>query len=382
VIHRAVLLAQVAAWYAHPTDASPPANADNQTAADSVVVSNTISRQEAHWGVRQPVPTPPGAGYSSVAAVLERLSHWLDEPTGAVLLSGSGSGNQVVRLDVDSSRVIPTGIPAVEGHPTLRRGYLAYASGNRIWAVAPDGSGTPRQLATGSFLFAANDPAAIWVVDASSFQATKIDGSGRVLSGPLTPPGNLLLDTSAGLVVSGQNGPGIEIWSPTDGTLSCPNLLNTGDGGPFPVAARDHQLAWASGDGRLHLTDVTTCVDRLPGITGVNGGGLQDVGAFSPDGTNLAVASHQAGPQGQDDHLVQLVAVASDRVTTIPIPDFLAPVSAIAWTSDGSRLFWAYSGLFGFSSVVATWHLGDAAAQPLRALHLSLTPPMYVLPPP
>jgi WD40 repeat protein len=389
--HRATLLAKVAASYAQANAAGPPPNADNQTAADALRVDRQMRAERARWGGDRPEPPSSAAAYSSAVTALARLSRWFDEPTGAVLLSGSGAGSQLVRLDVDASRTVTTDIPGFAGYATPRQGYLAYVSGGKVWAVAPDGSGTPRLLATGGWLFGAVDPTAVWVGDSATFKVTEVDGDGRVLEGPVLPPGDLNLATPEGLVVTGQHGPGIEIWNPSDGALRCSNLFSAGDGGTFAVAVHGNLLAWASGDGQLHLTDVATCADHSWGLVNVTGGFLQGVAAFSPDGRTLAVAAYYQDPQGNDTYPLELIDVASARVTNAPVPGsfatdvrgpqvFAAPISAIAWTSDSTRLFCVYSGLFGSSSLIETWRVGDPAARPLHAVGLVLAPPLYVVP--
>ncbi len=383
--HRAALLAGVAAWYEHPSGGAPPPNADNRTARDAVTVDNDIRSQRVRWADTNDSKAPSSpvvAGYRAADAAVEDLSRWLDQPTKSVLLSGSGSSNEILRLDVDASRTEPTGVSAVEAYVTLRQGYLAYVSGSQVWAVAPDGSGTPRPLATGAYLFAGHNPAAVWVVDGDTAMATEIDGTGRILAGPVLPPGGLFVDTAAGLVVFRSHGPaGIEIWNPADGRFHCPNLVNRGDGGPYAIGAEGNSLAWSSGDGELHLTDVTTCQDHLTGVHGLNGTGFPPVGTFSPDGRTFAVATAQTDSQNDYGFPLELVDVASGRVTTVPVAHALsAPISAIAWTPDGSRLFWVNSGVSGSSSIVATWRIGDSAAQALRVVGLALNFPLYVVP--
>jgi hypothetical protein len=396
--HRGILLAHVADWYEHPTAGPPPLNADDQTAADMVRINDTLRGQQVRWGDHGAAPTVSAPPYSGVSAALAHLSHWLDQPVGVVLVSGSASPGQIVGLEVDASREVA--LPPAGDYPTLRRGYLAYVSASKVWAVAPDGSGAPRLLADGEGLFPADDPGAIWVVDTLSSTVTEFDGTGRVLLGPRRPPGSLNMATSAGLVVVGPYQPGIAVWNPAAGAFGCrfnspnspnspsspsspnsPNSPSYGNGQPLPLAARGNLLAWASNTGQLHLSDASSCVDRTPAIANTTQGGLQGAAAFSSDGRRLAVASYRQDPQGKDTYTLSLVDVASASVTDVPITETAtAPISAVAWTPDGTRLFWMYSGLFGSSSRLETWRLGDPVARPLRAIGLALAPPLYVVP--
>ena len=390
--HRTALFAKVTAFYSRRGTGGVPENADNQTLADAVRVDRRIRAEQAKWGDHRPGRTATAAPYRSAVAALVRLSRWSDQRTGAVLLSGSGSGSRLVHLDVDASRMVTTDIPGFDGYATPRQGYLAYTSGGEAWAVASDGSGTPRLLATGGWLFAAVDPTAVWVGDSTNFKVTEIDGAGHVLMGPVQPPGDSNLATAAGLVVTGQYRPGIEIWNPSSGALQCSNLFSPRDGGAFALAAHGGYLAWASGNGQLHLTDVVACTDRALGQVNVPGGFLQGSAvAFSPDGRTLAVGAFHHDPQGNDTYPLELIDVASARITDAPVAGsfstdvnrpqvFAAPISAIAWSHDSTQLFWIYSGLFGSSSLIETWRLGDPVAHPLNAIGLALAPPLYVLP--
>jgi hypothetical protein len=380
--HRSALLAQVAAWYEHPTGGAAPPNADDQTATDIAQVETALRSQRTHWRDPQPAPTAVAQPYRSATAALAHLSHWLDQPVGARLLSGSGPGTgQLVRLDVDASRVVA--LPSVESYATPRQGYLAYAAGGQVWAVAADGSGPRRRLAAGDRLFAADNPQAIWVADSAASTLTEVDGAGRILLGPVTPPGILDRATSAGLVVVDPDHPGIAVWNPADAKFGCRFLSAgiVGGGEVLPLAAHGHLLAWASATGQLHLSDVATCADRSLAVANTTQAGLQGAAAFSPDGLRLAVASYRPDPLGNDTYSLNLVDIWSGQVAEVPLSVVLtAPITALAWTPDGARLFWMYSGLVDSSSLLETWRLGDRVARPLRAVRLDLTPPLSVVP--
>jgi hypothetical protein len=75
---------------------------------------------------------------------------------------------------------------------------------------------------------------------------------------------------------------------------------------------------------------------------------------------------------------VTLVDVASGAVTSAPT-EYTAPVVALVWSADSSRLFWL-AGLGGSAAALLTWHVGDAAAEILRAVGLRINPPLLAVP--
>jgi hypothetical protein len=304
----------------------------------------------------------------------------MDQPTGAVLLATPSSlALTMVRLDVDASRITATGIPA-NGLPTPRLGYLAYTAGSQVWAVAPDGSGPPHRLAAGDWLFAATDPGAIWVNDGATGQVQEVDGAGRVLAGPVLPPGPAVAAATAGIVVSPPDRPGVEVWNPATGVVTC-RLTDGADA--ENLGSQANLLAWVGGDDQLHVTDMATCTDlyRQPATPSA---GVNAVAAFSPDGRTLAVSWPQPDPSrdGTITFPFQLVDTKTGRVSGIPIPPGLSgpiplPVGGIAWTADSQRLFWLYPVGASGPGLILTWRVGDAAAQPLHAVDLGLSGPIY-----
>jgi hypothetical protein len=55
-------------------------------------------------------------------------------------------------------------------------------------------------------------------------------------------------------------------------------------------------------------------------------------------------------------------------------------VDAVAWTTDGTRLFWLSGGQFGQPPLIATWRVGDTRSQPLRVVGIDLGPQLLVVP--
>ena len=406
------LLKGSAASSQQPTSLTFSSDTDAQSEADDVRVDNALSAELAHWGEQPPASPPPGA-YPSARAVLARLSRWSQQPTGTVLLAApSSSSDQMVRLDVDASRMTLTEVPA-EGSPTPRQGYLAYEAGGIIWAVAPDGSGVPRRLIDGDLLFAAVDRGDIWVVKSTTGQVTEVDDSGTSLAGPLLPPGLAEAATSSGLLVgSAGNRPGMEVWNPANGRVGCRFALD--DGQAVAVAVQGNFVVWTGGDGRAHVTNIASCSDVL--VEPTDGGasavdshghlsgellqaiaGVSAAAAFSPDGRYVAVAYAEINPDGSAGYPFLLVDTTTGRVSTIPTPASVVPSSAsaaaaaytsgpvagpvngIAWSTDDRRLFWLYPSTGGDPAVLMTWRIGDAASVPLRAVDLLLSGPLYTI---
>lgn len=379
---RSDLLGEVAVWYRHPRGSAAPPATDNRSDAEALRVEQDIAAARVHWGERKAAPEAAVAAYPGATAALARLSHWLDQRSGAVLVAQSG--DQLVRLDVDASQTIATGVHLnildARSIMAMRQGYLAYISGGQAWAVAPDGSGKARDLAPAYTLFPAADPTAIWVVNATTTAATEIDGTGRVIMGPLRPPGLPIAATAGALIESlPSSQPLLEVWGLADQRVDC-RLTGTGTFGPegTELATSGNLVAWVDGANLVHVTDATSCADtfelRLP-LDGQQPQGTL-AAAFSPDGLALAVASGQSVSQA-DAFPLTLLDLKSGQATTIPTAPG-DPEESIAWTADGTRVFWLYDPI-DTPTIVATWKVGDQQSHILRAPNLGLVPPLLAV---
>ena len=359
--HRVALLAESASTAGSPGGPSP--DADAQTEAGTIRVERDLVADWRHRCQPQPTPIVPSAPYRNALAVLARLRPWLAQSTGVDLLSGFGEG--LARLDIDTSQVVSTTVALMPEDVTPRRGYLAYASDGDVWMVAPDGTGVPRVVAAGDSIIAAIDPSAVWVV--SKGIVSEIDQTGRVLVGPVEPPGAVEGATSDGLVVSLVGQPSIEVWNPVTGGIRCPTVTN---GQAFVMASESNSLAWGTFDGVMRLIDVNNCAPLFSQHIGLTLEFPEGAAVFSPDGRTLAVATLS--------NTLELVDVATGRVSSVPIPVRLESlITAIAWTPDGSRLFWLTAGPGANSPVIETWQMGDSAAQPVRLVGVALAPPLF-----
>lgn len=372
--HRAPLLAGVAAYYRRGIDGTPPPNADDRTTADLARVSRDLAAARAHWHETTPPPSVDAAPYPAAVAALNRLSRWLDQPTGAVLFAVAA--HRLVRLDIDASRQTMTNV-GPDGDVVARRGYLAYVAGGTVWAVAPDGSGAPRRLAAASYLFAAENPDDIWVVDGSNSVATEVDGSGRVVTGPERSYGVPERAAAGVLIESPPEGvsvaqPELVVWNLATHRVQC--RVSAAGYYLSLLAASGSVFAWSGGTGGVHISDVTTCADRQRVASPLpqQQSGAMPVAAFSPDGQSVAVATTQTDLPGDQIHL-QVMAIATGTTQTI-VTTIDLPVETIVWTGD--RLFWLYGGPFAGPTLVGTWKVGDSGPQVLRATNLNLGPPL------
>jgi hypothetical protein len=296
------------------------------------------------------------------------------------------ANHQLTRLDIDSSRSVPLPAPVVDGNVVARRGYLAFESDNQVWALAPDGSGPPRKLAAGSSIFGSADPTAVWVTDPLTAAVTEIDGSGRVLRGPVAVSGGAVDATATALIGYPDDQSAIEVRNLSDGALRC--RLGTRPtataGVPYEIAVSGDLLAWIDITNRVHMTDTRTCSDRA-GIAPAGGTPLQagpgpTAAAFSPDGRHFAIAGSDQDIPGHDVYFLDVLDLVTSQITTVPVGTGF-PITVLAWTADGTRLFWLTGTPSGGNApAIITWRLGDAKVQPLRVFGLGLEPLLLVVP--
>jgi hypothetical protein len=155
---------------------------------------------------------------------------------------------------------------------------------------------------------------------------------------------------------------GLIVWDPGSGRTVC-SLGTAGE----PVAGSGDLLAWVEPQGRMHLTDVSSCqtrsVEQLDPATYL--GFLGAAGAISPDGRTVAAyVALQTGGLGEAFRLA-LVDVASGRVTVPNSPDRSATVEPIVWTADSQRVFFTIS-TSGGASLPAMYQVGQSAVTPMR----------------
>jgi hypothetical protein len=336
-------------------------------------VDQRLTQEQTHWGVA-PAKSPAPTVYPAARAALARLSPWLDQPTGTVLLAASATDGVMERLDLDRSQQRAGSVPA-DGSILQRHGYLAYLASDGVMAVSPDGSGTPRLLAAShDYFFAANDPNDLWVTYEGGRQEAEIDGTGRVVAPSLTPPLPAVADTAKGFVLSAETG--IEIWNPATHQVTC----HLPGGSAYGVLAASGDLVvWLGGDNQLTVSNVASCTNlfRQPTDDSVEA----PVAAISPDGQTVALSTDPVQPAAPG---MVLIGAGSGTLTPVPEPELIdaavnGPIGGIAWSVDGRRLFWLYPKDGSFPSLIVTWKVGDPTAQPLRAVNLHLTAPLLTV---
>lgn len=151
---------------------------------------------------------------------------------------------------------------------------------------------------------------------------------------------------SGGLVFQGADG--LEVWDPSTRTVA----LRVP--GPFAVATRGNQIAWCDfGCEEVHVTDLATAEDIA--IAPEGGFAFEETyyGAFSPDGSLLAVPV-----SGDGGRRVALIDV--ERGTSNVIDESVLDESYgfITWSSSGDRLFFNAG-----NAGVMTYEIGSESAE-------------------
>lgn len=326
---------------------------------DSPDVARRLAAERRRWNVR-PAPVPPNERLTSARAARRALSHYLDEPTGARLITFSpGQGVELLDIDASTRRRVP-----VLGAPSLSSTDGVIVSGGGAFVV--DGSSSPRLLGAADDVVPSVEPGRVWLLSragagqtypvpvpaavvAAPTTATEVDLTGRAPRRPFdVPPGwTVVAATTRGLVLQRAGGSGtLALWAPEADAL--PHLL--ADCATGRVVARGSAIAWSEcGGGRMHVADLATGSDRV-----VFGARPE---SFSPDGRTLAAVAVS--------RRLWLVDVATGRVTGVPAgvhryPAALAP--AVVWAPSGRWLFF----LDGDGSRIAAYRIGAPHAVFLR----------------
>jgi hypothetical protein len=296
--------------------------------------------------------------FHAADGTIASLHHWLDQPTGVSLLALAPDG--VFRLDVDASQADQlSSSPVLDGALIPRLGYVALFGSGSIFVQPSDFQTAPRLISHGDQAFAADRPDALWVISDNSIG--EVDGGGRWLVPPVSYQGFVSsISVRSGVVVHEPDG--LVVWDPASGRTVC-SLGTAGE----PIAGSGDLLAWVETDGRLYLTDVSSCrtrpADQLDPATYL--GFLGAAGAISPDGRTLAAyVAVQTGGLG-DSFRLALVDVATGRVTVPAFPDRSATVEPIVWTADSTRVFFTIS-TSGGASLPAMYRLGQSGVTPMR----------------
>jgi hypothetical protein len=320
-------------------------------------VDDLLAAEEHRFGTGSERPARPIRLHAADATIAS-LHHWLDQPTGLSLLALAPDG--VFRLDVDASQAHRlSSSPVLDGALIPRLGYVALFGSGSIFVQPSDFHTAPRLIGLGDQAFAADRPDALWVITDKSIG--EVDGAGRWLVPPVSYQGFVSsISVRSGVVIHEPDG--LIVWDPASGRTVC-SVATAGE----PIAGSGDLLAWVETDGRLYLTDVSSCqtrpADQLDPATYL--GFLGAAGAMSPDGRTLAAyVALQTGGLG-DSFRLALVDVATGRVTVPDSPDRSATVEPIVWTADSTRVFFTIS-TSGGASLPAMYRLGQSGVTPMR----------------
>jgi WD40 repeat protein len=149
--------------------------------------------------------------------------------------------------------------------------------------------------------------------------------------------------TANGILVEARQSPGpggtvIGLWNPAGHRVTVIGRAQAVIGAHTPPGAGDTQLAWipaGCGDCPVRITDTATMAIRS--VRSPLGHGFARGGAFSPDGTTLALFARLDNPDAARLMLVDL-ATGSARVAREPQLAVGAGIGWAQWVPDGRRL--------------------------------------------
>jgi hypothetical protein len=290
---------------------------------------------------------------------------------GSRLLVASCSG--LVEVDVDARSIQPLALPEApdcQQHRTLvrRKDAVVVLGQETAFAVPVDPSKPTLALAKARSVFPSLAADRVWLVT----QTRDADGSGVAplarelrLDGRVTAGGVRMAfgrvphaAVPGGFVTVGFRSGGEVAVVDGGGTvrrrLTDPGLL---------VDTTGEVVGWVEGrgQGRLLIGDAGAGgpprrADLPPGIVAFGG-----AGAFSPNGVTLALAAVAA----DGSHHLALVDVATGSASVVPGTGPAPPLSSVAWSPDGQRVFSARSVAPEGSYRIDAFTLGQPGAEAL-----------------
>ncbi len=287
-----------------------------------------------------------------------------DTPNDRVFLSGDGEA-WVVDPATEHVRHIdmPELSPGDPPHRVVRRGDVLVAWSYRTLILDPRDDWAPRVLAPDSLFFIPSAaPDRVWVAildqqeqDSRLESVREITAEGDVTVPDTRPPGGAwpIAAVNQGLVL--QQPSGLLVWDPT-AQEEVDRLP-----GEFPLAWQGDLLAWCDHTcGAVHITDVATDEDLVvPAPSGTFGfEALQ--GAFSPDGTALAVAVRLGAGQDSERQL-GLIDVSTGEITMVDGATVSTPYVFIDWAPSGRTVF-ITGGQKSAHRRIVEYRIGEAAA--------------------
>lgn len=272
------------------------------------------------------------------------------ERTDTVLLFDTGT-DDVLAVDLDA------GVAArrsVEGHRAGDQPYRLWRTDDalivgwqRIFAVST-ATAQARQLGEATIFVPAAEPDHVWLIDfASGRVETGVESTYRLvdLTGEVQheAPGVADAVPSRGVVggLALETESGVAIWDAQQGQI----VSRLGEGTGFVADARGRTIVWCEDAcAQLHVTDLDGR-DQVLAPAADGGDAFEPRSArLSPDGTLVAAIVGDPGPL--DNSSTGAVVVGDTRTGEFTrITPVLSPRPAyLAWSADGSQLFFAADG--------------------------------------
>jgi hypothetical protein len=266
-------------------------------------------------------------------------------PASATLFLAGVEVLTVVDVDAARAEVRPLAalVPGDPPHQIVRREDELVLWGYDTYVLDADLSTPPRKLGDSWFFVPSAKPDRVWLahLDPESPETVRalaavseVSADGRVTVPLVRPPQGRWPVAAVGddLVFEDRHG-GLELWSPTTRAFT----------GRLPGAAlgpsQGDLLAWCRDEGRtLHVTDVRA--ERDWAITPPDGFVAFDCasGAFSPDGTTLAIPVVKSLELGVSRSLA-LVDVEDGVATPVAGSTVQPDYVFVAWSQAGDRVF-------------------------------------------
>jgi hypothetical protein len=284
-------------------------------------------------------------------------------PPTRLFLAGDG---ELTVVDVDAGRAerrpLAELAPGDPPYRIVRRGNELVLYGGATYVLDSALRSPPRKLGDSWFFIPAAEPDRVWLalLDPASPETVRalagvreVTVDGRVTVQRVRTPGGRwpLAEVGDVLVFEDRRG-GLELWRPATGefTRRLPGAIGPSQG---------DLLAWCEDEGRiLHVTDVRTGSERAVEPPRDFTAFDCSSGAFSPDGTSLAIPALVAGFEaGRLLTLVDLESGSAEAVEESAVADGYVHV---AWSSGGDRVF--VSGGRGRARELLQYRLGDPEA--------------------